>query len=85
VCFTLRKKKIEDGKKQNKKCARLEKKRELSCVWVYQIVTNNHCNGEVRKVQAGDLLLRVNDMSCRDVPHDEIKRNMVELRETYAP
>jgi hypothetical protein len=48
---------MEDGKKQNKKCARLEKKRELSCVWVYQIVTNNHCNGEVRKVQAGDLLL----------------------------
>ena len=34
-------------------------------------------NGEVRRVQVGDWLLRVNDISCRDMPRDEIKRYVV--------
>jgi C-terminal processing protease CtpA/Prc len=34
-------------------------------------------NGEVRRVQVGDCLLRVNDISCRDMPRDEIKRYVV--------
>ena len=35
------------------------------------------CNGEVRRVQVGDWLLRVNGISCRDMPRDEIKRYVV--------
>ena len=31
-------------------------------------------NGEVRRVQVGDWLLRVNDISCQDMPRDQIKR-----------
>ena len=34
-------------------------------------------NGEVRRVQVGDWLLRVNDVSCRYMSRDEIKRCMV--------
>ena len=34
-------------------------------------------NGEVRRVEVGDWLLRVNDISCRDMPRDEIKRYVV--------
>ena len=34
-------------------------------------------NGEVRRVQVGDWLLRVNDISCQDMPRDQIKRYVV--------
>ena len=34
-------------------------------------------NGEVRRVQVGDWLLRVNDISCQDMPRDEIKRYLL--------
>jgi hypothetical protein len=34
-------------------------------------------NGEVRRVQVGDWLLRVNDISCQDMPRDQIKRYIV--------
>jgi hypothetical protein len=34
-------------------------------------------NGEVRRVQVGDWLLRVNDISCRDMPRDDIKRYLL--------
>ena len=34
-------------------------------------------NGEVRRVQVGDWLLRVNDISCQDMPSDEIKRYII--------
>ncbi len=33
--------------------------------------------GEVRRVQVGDSLLRVNDISCQDMPRDQIKGYMV--------
>ena len=34
-------------------------------------------NGEVRRVQVGDWLLRVNDILCQDMPRDEVKRYIV--------
>ena len=34
-------------------------------------------NGEVRRVQVGDWLLRVNDISCKHMPRAEVKRYIV--------
>ena len=34
-------------------------------------------NGEMRRVQVGDWLLRVNDISCKHMPRPEVKRYIV--------
>jgi hypothetical protein len=50
--------------------------REITRGGPVDILGYERSSGEVRRVQVGDWLLRVNDISCQDMPPDEIKRCM---------